>query len=98
MKRQKYKVLEAGDIRQGHSERSGKDWQAQDVVLEEVTDDTPYPNSFTTSLTGSDMKVDLQAGDELECTPFIMAREWNGRHYNEVRVRNVTHLVKDRPF
>lgn len=97
MKRCKYKVLNVGDIRRGHSEKTNQDWQAQDVVLEEVTDATPYPESFTTSLNGNDVKMDLKAGDEIECSAFIKARQYNNHFFNEVKVRNVTHLMGDHP-
>ncbi|MDD4533880.1 MAG: DUF3127 domain-containing protein [Prevotella sp.] len=101
MIRRKFRILNVGEIRRGHSERTNQDWQAQEVVLEELTDETPYPESFTTSLQGNDVKLDLRAGDRIECSSFMRVRQYNDHFYNEVRVRNVTHLMRHeeaRPF
>lgn len=92
MQRQTYKIIAVGAERNGHSERTNQDWTAQDVVLEEINDQTLYPESFTLSLTGSDIKPGMQVGDRLECTAFIRAREWRDRWINEVRARNISWL------
>jgi hypothetical protein len=97
MKRKKYRVLAVGDIRRGFSERTHQDWQAQDVVLEEVTDETPYPESFTASLP-SDMVGCLRKDSLVECSAFIRARLWDDRYYNEVRVRNIMPAQDEHPF
>lgn len=94
MQRRKYKVLNVGDVRRGHSERTNQEWMAQDVVLEEVTEETPYPESFATSLTGGDVKMDLQPGDQIECSAFMSVHQHNEHYYNVVKVRNVTHLMR----
>lgn len=92
MKRSKFRVINVSDMRRGTSERTGQEWQAQDVVLEEVNEDAQYPESFATSLQAGDAALGLRAGEYVECTPFLRAREYNGRYYNEVRVRNVVPL------
>lgn len=92
MKRSKFRVTSVSDIRRGTSERTGQEWQAQDVVLEEVNDAAQYPENFTTSLQAGDAALGLRAGEYVECTPFIRARAYNDRYYNEVRVRNVVPL------
>jgi hypothetical protein len=97
MKRGKYRVMNVGDIRRGTSERTGMEWQAQDVVLEEVNDEAQYPENFSTSLQGSDAALGLRVGDCIECTPFLRARIYNDRYYNEVRVKNVVPLKGTMP-
>lgn len=88
MKRSRYKVLSVGAIRRGTSERTGNGWLAQDVVLEEITDETPYPESFIAQMP-AEMVGKIQEGNMVECTPFIKVREYNDRYYNEVRIRNM---------
>ncbi len=97
MKRGQFKVISVGDIRRGHSEKTNQDWQAQDVVLEEITDETPYPESFVASLAG-DMVGCLVQGTVVECSAFIRARPYEGRYFNEVRIRNLMRVQDNRPF
>lgn len=85
-------MTNVGEIRRGTSERTGMEWQAQDVVMEEVNDESQYPENFTTSLQGADAALGLREGECVECTPFLRTRIYNDRYYNEVRVKNVVPL------
>lgn len=100
MKRNRFRVIHVGDLRHGTSEKTGQEWQAQDVALEELNEQAQYPESLATSLQNEDAALGLREGDCIECTPFIRAREYNGKYYNEVRVRNVVPLRGQdaRPF
>ena len=72
------KVIVVLEPKSGVSKTTGKEWKAQEYVIE--THDQ-YPRKMCFEVFGAD-KIDqfhIQAGEEITVSFDIDAREWNGR-------------------
>lgn len=83
----KGQVTFVGPIQTGRSERTGSDWKAQDIVVSYYENPTDrYADSVVVRIMND--KVDelaLKLGDDVELGIGLSAREYDGRHYQEVR-------------
>ena len=83
----KGQVTFVGPIQTGRSERTGSDWKAQDILVSYYENPTDrYADSVVVRIMND--KVDelaLKLGDDVELGIGLSAREYNGRHYQEVR-------------
>ena len=82
------KVIVVLEPKSGVSKTTGKEWKAQEYVIE--THDQ-YPHKMCFEVFGAD-KIDqfhIQAGEEITVSFDIDAREWNGRWFNSIRAWKV---------
>lgn len=81
------KVIAVLEPRGGIS-RNGNEWKVQEYVIE--THDQ-YPRKMVFDVFGADkiQQFNIQAGEELNVSFDIDAREWNGRWFNSIRAWRV---------
>lgn len=84
------KVIFVSDIQSGVAVRTGKQWQAQQVVLEE---DGRYPTRIAIELVNDNVRTcACQIGEIVEMFFDVNAREMKGRWYNDLRAYRCNHL------
>lgn len=82
------KVIAITPIREGVSQSTGNNWKAMDVVLEEVAE-VAFPDSIVASINGP--AIDhwtSKVGDVLMVDIGFRAHEYEGRYFNNARLRN----------
>ena len=82
------KIIKVLPLKSGISKSSGKEWKAQEYVLE--TSDIKYPTHLCFSVFGD--KVDsfaIKEGENLTVSFNIDAREYEGRWYNSIQAWKV---------
>ena len=82
------KIIKVLPLKSGVSKSSGKEWKAQEYVLE--TNDIKYPTHLCFSVFGD--KVDsfaIKEGENLTVSFNIDAREYEGRWYNSIQAWKV---------
>ena len=81
-----FKVVKLLALRQGTSERTGRDWKSREVVLE-ATDEVMYPDLIVATLHGDWAEnPGVSEGDIVEAALSFYAHEKDGRWYNNIRV------------
>ena len=72
----------------GGTSKTGNEWKMQEYVLETHEQ---YPRKVCFNVFGADKiaQFNIQAGDELTVSFDINAREYNGRWYLDVNVRDI---------
>ena len=82
------KIISVCEPKQGISQRSGKEWKAQDFVLE-TTDENPQ--SIVFNVFGEDKinELDIQAGDNVTVDLTVTAKEYNGRWFNNIQLVDI---------
>ena len=84
------KVIFVSDIQSGVSAQTGKQWQAQQIVLEK---DGRYPTRIAIELVNDNVRTcACQAGEIVEMFFDVNAREIRGRWYNDLRAYRCDHL------
>ena len=92
------KIIKVLEARGGVSNRTGNPWKMQDFVIEETVGQ--FPKRMVFNVFGEDnlTRFNIQEGQELTVSFDINAREYNGRWYNDVRVRNVMPATPAQPL
>lgn len=83
------KIIMAGQVKSGVSQKSGNSWMTQDYVIEETVGN--YPKRMCFSVFGEDRikRMGISVGQELTVSFDIDAKEFNGKWYNELRAWKV---------
>lgn len=84
----KGKILSLGEVVTGTS-RSGQPWQRQDVLVEMEDGEYKTPVALVAFNDVVDNIDKLNIGDPVDVRFTISAREYNGRHYNDLRVFSI---------
>ena len=87
------KIIAALEPRSGVSKTSGSPWMTQEFVLETINEQ--YPKKMVFNIFGEDkiQQAAISVGDVVVVSFDIIAREYNGRWYNDVRAWRVSHDV-----
>lgn len=92
-------ITDMSEVKSGKTQ-SGYDWARMTIVIE-----VPGFQGSTTKLALDVIGVDdikevslLSAGDKVEVTWTIYARNWNGRWYNNVELFKIRKLEETKPF
>lgn len=79
-------ISEIGQMVSGKSQ-SGKDWQKQTVIISCEGAREPYDKIVVTAFGDICTEVGkVKVGDKVKATISICAREYNGKHYNDVSI------------
>lgn len=73
------KIIYAGEVRQGVSQKTGKEWRSQECVLETLD---KYPERLV--FQHYDTSITLGEGDMVRGELRFSARDYNGRWYNQL--------------
>ena len=86
------RIIFKSDIQRGVSQRTGNDWQSMDVVIEyHETPESRWTSKQCARAFNDvvDIAKSIDLGREVIADIDYDVNEYNGRHYNELRVRKV---------
>ncbi len=77
-------------LRSGVSQRTGNEWKALPFVFEYFEEDNKrFPDSVVLETFDDKVIENLKEGMEVRCSFSHRVREYEGKHYNEVRLINI---------
>ena len=86
------RIIFKSDIQKGVSQRTGNDWQSMDVVIEyHETPESRWTSKQCARAFNDvvDIAKSIDLGREVIADIDYDVNEYNGRHYNELRLRKV---------
>ena len=86
------RIIFKSDIQKGVSQRTGNDWQSMDVVIEyHETPESRWTNSECARAFNDTVEIlkTVEIGREVVADIDHSVNYYNGRYYNEVRIRKV---------
>ena len=86
------RIIFKSDIQRGVSQRTGNDWQSMDIVIEyHETPESRWTNKLCARALNEDVKIvkAFELGREVIADIDHNVKVYNGRHYNELRLRKV---------
>ena len=86
------RIIFKSDIQRGVSQRTGNDWQSMDVVIEyHETPESRWTSKQCARAFNDvvDIAKSIDLGREVIADIDYDVNEYNGRHYNELRLRKV---------
>lgn len=88
----KVRIKTIGNLETGNKKEGGT-WAARSMVLEE--DGQLYPDRFAVRLTGEGAEnLQWKEGDYALATLSFTTREYNGRHLQDVYLKNLNLIIK----
>ena len=90
------KVIEILEARTGQSKTTGNNWMVQSYVIE--THDQ-YPKKMVFEVFGEDKikQFNIQAGEEINVSFDIDARQWQNKWFNSIRAWKVERVNAENP-
>ena len=90
------KVIEILEARKGQSKTTGNNWMVQSYVIE--THDQ-YPKKMVFEVFGEDKikQFNIQAGEEINVSFDIDARQWQNKWFNSIRAWKVERVNAENP-
>lgn len=90
------KVIAILDVRTGQSKTTGNSWMVQSYVIE--THDQ-YPKKMVFEVFGEDKikQFNIQAGEEINVSFDIDARQWQDKWFNSIRAWKVERVNAESP-
>lgn len=94
------RIIFKSDIQRGVSQRTGNDWQSMDVVIEyHETPESRWTSKQCARAFNDvvDIAKSIDLGREVIADIDYDVNEYNGRHYNELRLRKVEAVAEPQP-
>ena len=94
------RIIFKSDIQRGVSQRTGNDWQSMDVVIEyHETPESRWTNKLCARAFNDNVEIvkAFDLGREVVAVIDHDVNEYNGRYYNELRIRKVEAAAEPQP-
>ena len=94
------RIIFKSDIQRGVSQRTGNDWQSMDVVIEyHETPESRWTNKLCARAFNDNVEVvkAFDLGREVIAEIDHDVNQYNGRYYNELRIRKVEAAAEPQP-
>ena len=94
------RIIFKSDIQRGVSQRTGNDWQSMDVVIEyHETPESRWTNKLCARAFNDNVEIvkGFDLGREVVADIDHDVNQYNGRYYNELRIRKVEAAAESQP-
>ena len=94
------RIIFKSDIQKGVSQRTGNDWQSMDVVIEyHETPESRWTNKLCARAFNDNVEIvkAFDLGREVVAEIDHDVNQYNGRYYNELRIRKVGAAAEPQP-
>ena len=94
------RIIFKSDIQKGVSQRTGNDWQSMDVVIEyHETPESRWTNKLCARAFNDNVEIvkGFDLGREVVADIDHDVNQYNGRYYNELRIRKVEAAAEPQP-